>query len=128
VKPLNKHKQVILKVLKGVKTHPTADWIYSEVKKEITNVSLGTVYRNLNYLTENKYILKLDYSGVMSRFDGNPMRHPHIICTECGRVDDVDIKPDKSIFEKVAASAHYVVNDYRLEFSGICFHCQKAVH
>ncbi|MFQ5901182.1 MAG: transcriptional repressor, partial [Thermodesulfobacteriota bacterium] len=59
MKKLNKHRQIILNVLKGVKTHPTADWIYEELKKEIPNISLGTVYRNLTYLKENNFILKL---------------------------------------------------------------------
>ena len=70
-----KQKEAILRVLGGTNTHPTAEWIYEEVKKEIPNISLGTVYRNLRLLGESGEILQLDLCGSLSRFDCRTANH-----------------------------------------------------
>ena len=62
---------LILKILRDTKSHPTADWIYNEVRKEIPDISLGTVYRNLRLLKEME-IQELQWGSTYSRFDGNP--------------------------------------------------------
>jgi Fe2+ or Zn2+ uptake regulation protein len=98
-----RQRDLILKTLRGTKSHPTADWIYEKVKKEIPNISLGTVYRNLSTLKEMGEILELNYGSKYSRFDGNPQNHYHFVCTECGRVFDVEGCPvDKGLDEKVS--------------------------
>ena len=67
-----KQRELILKTLRSTDTHPTADWIYEQVKKEMPNISLGTVYRNLGILKESGEILELNYGSKYSRYDGNP--------------------------------------------------------
>ncbi len=57
---MTKQRKAILKVLKHTDSHPTADWIYEKVREEIPNISLGTVYRNLNVLAELGKINVLD--------------------------------------------------------------------
>ena len=51
MKNYSRQREAILEVLRSTDTHPTANWIYTEVKKTIPNISLGTVYRNLKCLT-----------------------------------------------------------------------------
>ena len=89
-KRMTKQRKQILEVLKNTNTHPTADEIYEEVKKEIPNISLGTVYRNLNVLSEMDEIMILDYGSSYSRFDGNPKNHYHFKCEQCGKVFDLE--------------------------------------
>ena len=62
---------VILEELRKVKTHPTADELYAMVRTRMPRISLGTVYRNLDFLTESKEILKLESAGSIRRFDGD---------------------------------------------------------
>src|SRR5512136_1321888 len=87
---MTKQKRVILEVLKNTKSHPTADWVYDKVKKKIPNISLGTVYRNLNILKSQGEILELCYGKGFSRFDGNSSQHYHFTCEHCGRILDVE--------------------------------------
>ena len=48
----SRQRDLIYSYLDGNTEHPTADMVYSEIKKEIPNISLGTVYRNLSQLEE----------------------------------------------------------------------------
>ncbi|NWF78149.1 MAG: transcriptional repressor, partial [Chloroflexi bacterium] len=72
-----KQREAILRVLRNTTCHPTADWIYEEGRKDIPNISLGTVYRNLKLLREAGKILEIDLGGNFSRFDGNQDNHYH---------------------------------------------------
>ena len=121
-----KQKEAILKVLRGTTSHPTADWIYNEVRKEIPNISLGTVYRNLRQLCEKGEILELDLCGTFSRFDGRKDNHYHFRCENCERVFDVDEPVDGKIDERVARITGFKISSHRLEFRGLCKDCQAS--
>ena len=83
-------REIIKEIVCSTKSHPTADWIYSEAKKKINNISLGTVYRNLKILEEIGSI-NLIYDDNLIKYDGNTEEHHHLKCTECGKLIDVDI-------------------------------------
>lgn len=122
----SKQKEAILRVLRGTTSHPTADWIYNEVRKEIPNISLGTVYRNLRLLCQGGEILQLDLCGALSRFDGRLDNHYHFRCANCGRVFDVDEPVDDNLNERVAGRTGFQVLCHRLEFRGVCKECQES--
>ncbi|ACL69652.1 Fur family transcriptional regulator [Halothermothrix orenii] len=122
---MTKQRKAILKVLKSTKSHPTADWVYEQVKEEIPNISLGTVYRNLNVLAEMGKIMVLDYGSTYSRYDGNPENHYHFKCLECGRVYDVDIPVKESLNKEVNENTAFKVTYHRTEFYGVCPECQN---
>lgn len=71
--------------------HPTADMVYNHVKDEFPNISLGTVYRNLNLLTEMGNAIKINMPDGRDRFDGNITPHNHFVCKCCGTVLDIHI-------------------------------------
>jgi len=96
-----KQRDLILKVLRSTDTHPTADWIYEQVKKEMPNISLGTVYRNLGKLAKSGEITELSFGSKYSRFDGNADDHYHFICTSCEKVIDIKGCPVDKDLEKV---------------------------
>ena len=121
----SKQKEVILKVLRSTSSHPSADWVYEQVRKEIPNISLGTVYRNLRLLSESGEILELDYSSTPSRFNGNAQNHYHFRCDKCGRIFDLDEPVDKTIEDRVAQKAGFSVSRHRLELYGLCRDCQN---
>lgn len=108
-----KQREVILRVLRTANSHPTVDWIYDEVRKEIPHISLGTVYRNLKLLRESGEVLEIDLSGAFSRFDGNPENHYHFRCEKCGRVFDVDEPVSKELDERVARKMDFAVLYHR---------------
>ncbi len=120
----SKQKEAILRILRETTSHPTADWIYEQVRKEIPTVSLGTVYRNLKTMKEQGVILEMEFSGNLSRFDGNSDNHHHFRCDNCGRVFDIDEPVDNELDERVATSTGFLVSYHRLEFRGLCIDCQ----
>lgn len=118
-----RQKDAILRVLKCTSSHPTADWIYTEVRKEIPNVSLGTVYRNLKLLKDKGHILELDICGNVSRFDAHIDDHYHFICDNCCRIVDLKMPTDQSMNKRVSIDTGYKVVSHRLEFHGLCQDC-----
>jgi Fur family peroxide stress response transcriptional regulator len=121
-----KQRDLILKTLRSTKSHPTADWIYEQVKKQMPNISLGTVYRNLATLKEMGQIMELNYGSKYSRFDGNPVNHYHFVCTVCGSVIDLEHCPvDEELDRRVEKENDVEVFYHRTEFYGICNDCKK---
>jgi len=123
-----KQRDLILKTLRSTDTHPTADWIYEQVKKKMPNISLGTVYRNLGKLTELGEIRELSFGSKYSRFDGNTDDHYHFVCTVCEKVIDVKGCPvDKELEKCVERSNNVEVFFHRSWFYGLCPDCKNNV-
>jgi len=122
---MTKQRKTILQVLKNTDSHPTADWIYDKVKKDIPNISLGTVYRNLNLLAEKGKIDVINYANDQSHYDGNTENHYHFRCQKCGNVYDLNIDLfEKEINKIVDNNTEFKVKTHRLEFYGVCPDCQ----
>ena len=122
---MTKQRQAILDVLRSTSSHPTADWIYEEVRKILPNISLGTIYRNLGILKNMGEIMELDFGSTYSRYDGNPKNHYHFCCQKCGKVFDLNIPILSSLEDEVATMHGYKVQHHRLELYGICLKCQN---
>ena len=121
----SKQKRAILRVLRRTTSHPSADWIYEEVRKEISNISLGTVYRNLNRLKEEGAIVDLNLTGAPSRYDGKLEPHYHFRCVQCGDVSDVDQPVNGDLDRRMAQDSGLEVLGHRLEFYGFCQDCKR---
>lgn len=121
----SKHRDAILEILKSTKSHPTASWVYQEVRKSIPRISLGTVYRNLRLLSARGDILELHYGDGQSRFDGTPENHYHFTCQVCGTVFDVEEPLKKDMEKDLSEKLGFIINHHRVEFYGICMDCQE---
>jgi Fe2+/Zn2+ uptake regulation proteins len=119
---LTKQRKVILEELCKSDSHPTADELYQTVRQRMPNISLGTVYRNLDFLTEQGQIAKIEYSGSQMRFDALLEFHQHVRCVKCGAISDVFNTvqpPDISSIEVPG----FTLLSSRIEFDGICDKC-----
>ena len=123
---MTRQRRVILKELRRLNNHPSADELYERVRAHLPRISLGTVYRNLEILTELGEIQTLELSGSMKRFDGIPKKHYHIRCVNCGRVDDAPIAPLNQIEDELYGATVYTIIGHRLEFTGLCPNCSKV--
>lgn len=121
---LSKQRKVILEELQKVTCHPTADEVYDMVRKIIPRISLGTVYRNLEFLSSQGLILKLGGPGEQKRFDGTAEPHPHIRCEICTAVADVECDIVIPQLPEAYAAGYKILNT-NVEFVGICPKCQK---
>ena len=121
----SKQKDAILRLVKSMTSHPTADWVYEQVRKEIPNISLGTVYRNLKLLKQEGEILELALASTLCRFDGNTQNHYHFRCEQCGRIFNVDEPVNEVVDESITRKTGFKVSYHRLEFRGLCKDCQS---
>jgi len=119
-------RKIILEELKKVKTHPRADEIYAMVRKRLPRISLGTVYRNLEVLSELKEIQKIESLGTLKRFDGTPENHYHIRCIKCDRIDDAPFNIETGLEKQIRPFTDFTIIGHRLEFIGICSECSSS--
>ena len=124
----SKQRDTILRVVMHSKDHPRADWVYDQVRQEIPNISMGTVYRNLKSLVKSGDIRQLDIADGTTRFDGNTDNHYHFRCEECGHIFDLDEPVDQAISERVAENTGFKVYRQRMELIGLCNACQVNGH
>ena len=105
--------------------HPTAQMIYRALRREMPQLSLGTVYRNLRQLSQEGRLRELD--GPMVRYDGVLRPHSHIRCLRCGALSDV-AKPYDPALDRAAVPAGWSVQGHDLIFHGICPACAGNHH
>lgn len=119
---MTKQRRIILEELKKVKTHPTATEIYLAVRKRIPNISLGTIYRNLEVLCKEGKIQKLVCEN-FKRFDGNSVIHPHFFCEICGKVFDMDYYPELNEKEIERKTGNEILR-INIDAYGLCKNCR----
>lgn len=119
----SRQREAIKDFLAARTDHPTADMIYSHIREDFPNISLGTVYRNLSLLAERGEILKLSCGDNADHFDGCTAPHYHFFCRNCQSVSDLEL-PDMDIIN-LAASRNFCgkIEGHTLYFYGICQAC-----
>ncbi len=109
--------------------HPTADTVYLHLKEEYPNISLGTVYRNLNLLADRGEIVKISTPDGGDRFDGRLDPHYHVVCSSCGNVYDLEMEDEQMDSINRLAAEHYdgSIDGHTILFYGTCPAClEKA--
>lgn len=106
-------------------SHPTADEVYQSMKDEYPSISRATVYRNLNKMSDNGQALKVRVSSGADHFDDTLHPHYHVVCTKCGRVDDVEVDLPSSVTGSLgkATAPNFTITGYELLFCGLCSAC-----
>lgn len=121
----SRQKQLIEQTIKESYVHLTADDVYSILKQDNPNLSLGTVYRNLNKLVEKGIVRRLVLGNGGDRFDGNLEEHHHIVCEKCGAIMDICLKDFPTLDEKIKSETGAIPTSYQLVVRGICKDCQS---
>lgn len=120
---MTRQRAVILEELSKLTSHPTADELYNIVRTRLPRISLGTVYRNLDFLADSGQVLRLEVAGSTKRFDGNIAPHQHVRCVCCGKVADVFPPFPVPGTEGVSVPGFAEITGARIEFDGLCEHC-----
>ena len=120
-----KQKAVILSAVQGTKTHPTAEQVYEMIRTELPNISLGTVYRNLNKMAEDGAIRRISVINSPDKFDGDLTPHLHISCTECGKFCDFfEAEYNESLDRLIEAKTNFRIVKHETVFYGECPDCK----
>ena len=120
----SRQREAIHNYLLSTTEHPTAEVVYAHIQRDFPNISLGTVYRNLNFLVEHGEALRLDMGDGFDHFDGNVEPHNHFYCRKCGRVIDLVMDPIDHINVIANASFDGTIEGHTIYFYGICKDCQ----
>ncbi len=119
----SKQREAILAELSARKDHPTADDIYTVLRKSHPNISLGTVYRNLSALADSGKILRLHNGKGSDRFDADISQHCHFKCTVCGCVSDFSADAGSVLPPLDRECFEGRIDGYSLMFYGVCEKC-----
>ena len=122
---MTRQRAVILEELRKLKSHPTADELYSVVRERLPRISLGTVYRNLDFLADSGEIRRLEAAGSTKRFDGDISDHQHVRCIYCGRIGDVMSLRQAPGVEGLQAGGFARILHSRVEYDGVCEVCAR---
>lgn len=121
----SRQRESIKEYLASTKEHPTADMVYTRVKKDFPNISLGTVYRNLNLLAEIGEAIKITTPDGGDRFDGCTAPHYHFFCTDCGSVLDLEMENISYINDIAGENFDGIIERHNAIFFGRCGDCIK---
>ncbi len=125
---MTSQRKIILEALSTSRSHPSADVVYDYVRTRLPNVSLGTVYRNLETMYRHGMIVKIETPDGQKRFDYDVSSHPHFRCEKCGKIEDIPMnlkapEPDPGS-EWVQKR---VIRSYSLNYQGLCSECAGKV-
>lgn len=116
-------------LLEHEEDHLSAEDIYLLVKEKYPEIGLATVYRTLELLTELKVVDKINFGDGVSRYDlrkeGAKHFHHHLVCMECGSVEEIQEDLLEDVEKIVEREWRFIIKDHRLIFHGICWQCQK---
>ena len=121
----SRQRENILAALRSTRSHPTAEAIYEAVANQDPNISLATVYRNLNVLAEEGKLRKIEMADGADRFDHTCMEHYHVKCICCGAVTDVDMANVPDLLADINNTSGMQFLSFDILFKGICQNCQK---
>ena len=119
----SKQRDLILHIVQGTNSHPTADWIYEEARNEIPSISLGTIYRNLGQLVENDKLITINIDGTL-RYDAFLSEHQHFQCNTCNKIFDIEIDTQDFV-SQVEANTNHKIDSHQIHLIGICEDCKN---
>ena len=121
----SKQRENIKKGLEEFCIHPTAEELYMKLKPNNQNLSLATVYRNLNQLAELGEIKKIEGLSGKVHYDHNNHEHFHIICEKCSRIMDLPAEMADSLKNMLKNQNEFTVTSYDIAVKGICKDCKN---
>ena len=121
----SRQRESILNYLMNTNEHPTAERIHQDLKTEIPNLSLATVYRNLSQLCSAGSVIRLSTGDKTDHYDADLSEHQHFICSECDSVTDLFFTFPKEILDD-NIGRNCDANAYRLYVYGVCEKCKKS--
>ncbi len=121
-KRYSRQRELIYQAVLGTDRHPTAEMVYHWLKPANPNLSLGTVYRNLNLLSEEGVLVRMPFP--VERYDARVEPHAHFRCKRCGEVFDLEMRYDAALDAAAAGlGAGFRVESHDLTYTGLCPHC-----
>ncbi|QUH25982.1 Fur family transcriptional regulator [Serpentinicella alkaliphila] len=113
----------IYNIIKKSQDHLNAESIYRMLIEDYPSISLATVYKSLELFSEIGLIQVINIGENSFRYDSNPVSHPHLVCTSCLTVVDLNEDLFPKLTSLIEQSTHYIITKQQLCFYGICPEC-----
>ena len=124
----SKQRELVLQKVRALCDHPTAEEIYRTALRECPGLSLGTVYRNLNQLSEQHIIRRVGVIQGQERFDADTYPHAHFVCNRCGTVMDLpDCAPSEQDIQALGKQYGFMVEGHEFNLRGLCQDCKHHI-
>jgi len=121
----SKQRQAILETLARQQSHMSAEEIYQTVKMLQPKISLGTVYRNLEVLTETGRTYRTSFTDGKARYElASIGHHHHLVCMKCGEIEDIIACPMEREIESIVQSRDFQPLHHYFEVYGYCRKCK----
>ncbi len=128
---LTKHfrkRDTILNYLCHTSAHPSAERIFTDLKEEIPDLAIGTVYRNLTLFKKKGLISSVATVHGVERFDANTDPHVHFICNHCDAVIDLhEMQVPETLHTLAETCCDGEVESCQLSFTGLCRKCSILI-
>ena len=121
---LTPQRRAILDAVQASGSHPTAAQIFAEVRARHPRIAFGTVYKALHLLSQTGQIQQLEFGDTASRYDRRVDRHDHAICTNCGRLMDIDVPLPPYLQDEASTASGFRIAQHSTQFYGLCPDCQ----
>ena len=108
--------------------HMHNDAIYEEVTKTHPSLSLATVYKNIILMVENGVLVEVPIEGQKSKYELRKEDHIHLVCTECGDVEDKPhMQETDTLLHTLTNNEHFKLEKQQINLYGVCEKCQMEV-
>ena len=122
---LTKAREVVVRVIRGANEHLTANEVFGDARRELPSISFATVYNSLRYLREAGLIAEIKFGNGASRYDRLTQRHDHAICTQCGRLVDIEMELPEAVLKRAAEQSRFKPERIEFTLRGKCPDCIK---
>ena len=118
-------RQEMILILKNSHEHVTADEIYKKLVKQFPSVSIATVYNNLKLFVNIGFVKELQFGEGLSKFEWLEKDHYHIICSDCGKIEDFYYPQLKEVESFAKDLTKFNIKKHHLLFYGLCKSCSE---
>jgi len=105
----------------GQERHMSAEDIYKQLLSTGDDVGLATVYRVLTQFEQAGLLVRHNFEGGKSVFELNQGKHhDHIVCMQCGHVEEFYDAAIEARQKKIAAERGFEIHDHSLSIYADC--------
>lgn len=123
-----KQRTAVVEFLRDIDKFASAKEIYHQLQERQEKVGLTTVYRTLQSLSDIDAVdaLHMPNGETLYRHCETDAHHHHLVCTKCGRTEEIDGGPIEKWASAVATEYNFELTGHDAEIFGVCSQCAAA--
>ncbi len=122
---LTKQRKAVLQVIQESEQHMTASEVFDNARRLLPGISFATVYNSLRFLKSEGLIGEVRFGAESCRYDRKLKRHDHALCSNCGKLVDLDLPVPRTLVAEAAALSNFEAESVELILRGLCPDCKN---